>query len=408
MESIVCPICGSNDYEIFKKMKNRDNYSSNILPEKFISICSKCGLIYQNPCICQKDMNLIYKQYEDKISNSDEHLTVTKIENQKRVEKLIYLLKPPKRILEIGCSDGTFLFEMAKHGFQCVGIDPSKANLEKFMKCCFGKNIIYLNDFFESADIPGKFDVIFHHFVLEHSYNPKIFLWKAKKLIKDDGLIIFEVPNVEIFASLPFAIDLFPYQHIMHFHRKSLQNLLSLTGWEICEEIKLGLSSKSYGMKIAAKPIKDVNKLIVTDNCYHLSRQVLKSYFDTLNINIEIIQKRLRPLIRKSNKSRKGIVIFGAGENGQFIVENTNICQQAAKVYFCDSNKNLRGKEIKGIRVLSPSEITDLDFCAVIVATIDYQEDIVFTLKTLNVDTQKIFTLYDYKKSELGTRIKKI
>ena len=260
MEFIVCPICGSNKYEIFKKLKNLDYYSSNILHEKFVSICKDCGLVYQNPCISQKDMNLIYEQYEDKISETNGNLTVTKIENLKRVYNVIHFLKPPKRILEIGCSDGTFLFEMAKYGFQCVGIDPSKANFEKFKQRDFQKDIIYLNDYFESADIPRKFDVIFHHFVLEHSYNPKKFLQKARELIKEDGLMIFEVPNVEKFASLPFSIDLFPYQHITHFHRRSLQNLLNLTRWGICDKINFGHSSKSYGMKVVAKPIKDVSK----------------------------------------------------------------------------------------------------------------------------------------------------
>lgn len=393
MDSIVCPICGSGEYEIFKKIKNIDYHSSNILPEKSISICYKCGLIYQNPCISRTKMKLIYRQYEDKVSDPSQDFTVTKAENTRRTEKLIYFLKPPKKILEIGCSDGSFLIEMVKRGFQCAGIDPSKANLRKFMKCGFEKDIIYLNDYFEDANIPEKYDIIFHHFVLEHSNNPKKFLRKARELIKDDGLMIFEVPNVEIFASLSFAIDLFPYQHIVHFHRGTLQNLLNLTGWDIDDGIGLGSSSKSYGMKIVTKSIKDVKKPI--KNYYNLSRQILKNYFDTLHRNNEMLQKRLKPLIEESHKTKKGIVIFGAGENGQFIVENTNICQQAAKVWFCDSNKDLSGKEMKGIRVFAPSEITNLEFCAVIVASIDYQEDMVRTLQKLNIGTERIFKLYD-------------
>ena len=104
-----------------------------------------------------------------------------------------------KKILEAGCGTGRILYPLAKKGFKCYGIDPSKNMLAQLKQKLKGKNI-YINLKKGSIEkIPYKsntFDGTYTMHVLMHL--PK---WHEEaiqemyRVTKKGGVVIYDFPN---------------------------------------------------------------------------------------------------------------------------------------------------------------------------------------------------------------------
>ena len=102
-----------------------------------------------------------------------------------------------KSVLDIGCSYGEHL---AHFGEGSIGLTITESEV------AFGKekgmDIRYGN--IESSDfvLDEKFDAIFANNIFEHLFSPHYFLYRARKLLKDGGLLVLGVPCVPIIAPL--------------------------------------------------------------------------------------------------------------------------------------------------------------------------------------------------------------
>ncbi|WP_297116452.1 class I SAM-dependent methyltransferase [Thalassospira sp.] len=91
---------------------------------------------------------------------------------------------------------------------------------------------------FPSAEIESnKFDLITAFHTLEHFPDPARAVKKMSECLKDDGLVLVEVPNFEIYTrNLPhYALFL---QHQSYFHRQSLLKLMARFGLELDHMIR--------------------------------------------------------------------------------------------------------------------------------------------------------------------------
>ena len=102
-------------------------------------------------------------------------------------------IKKNDKILEIGCSSGFMLKNLQKKSYKsCYGIEPSGV----FSKFLNKEKINIFKNLEEIEKKQIKFDVIMHFFVLEHIQEPLLFLRRQLALLKKNGKIIFEIPNV--------------------------------------------------------------------------------------------------------------------------------------------------------------------------------------------------------------------
>lgn len=394
--SISCTICDSRDAEVFREMQNWDPYTASALPLKTVSVCRSCGNIFQSPCLPNEEMMKVYCEHEDKVHGDYELDGVTRWENLTRVEVLrdiARIMGRKGRLLEIGCSEGSFLFGALEEGFECHAVEPSRSNIARLMTHQRANRVSLWQSFFESCSIIEPFDVITHYYVLEHSYSPKGFLEKARSLIHPSGVMFFEVPDLSRFHELPFAIDLFPSQHISHFYHDTIQALLRQTGWELVDASSRAMKpTKSYGMSLLVKPVCPISAPV---SHYARSIAFLTEYFSVLGENIETIRGRLEPTLARWIASGKDVVIFGAGENGRFLLEYTTV-RNARKLLFCDSDKAMQGRTVLGIHVISPQELAKLDVAGVVIASLDYQEDMIRVVASMGIPHQSILSLYEY------------
>ncbi len=105
---------------------------------------------------------------------------------------LVKRYSPGKKILEIGYGTGGDLTRLSKLGFDCWGLEKSRVSYDLSKK----KNFVAVLGDGEQAPFPDKiFYLIFHQGVLEHFKNPSKFLSEHRRILKNGGIVVIDVPH---------------------------------------------------------------------------------------------------------------------------------------------------------------------------------------------------------------------
>ncbi len=135
------------------------------------------------------------------------------------------------RLLEIGCSDGAFLLEARRLGFEVRGVDFDEAATARARAAGLDGVATASFETFAAAS-PGKFDVIVFFQTLEHLTDPRTFLALVNSLLAPGGRIIFDLPDAG--RPLPSGsglIDLPPH-HLTRWRAATVRKFLDLGGFE--------------------------------------------------------------------------------------------------------------------------------------------------------------------------------
>lgn len=149
---------------------------------------------------------------------------------RKRFNLIKKYAKFPKKVLEIGSSNGVFLdlFEDS----ETWGVEPS--NIVHSTKY---KEHRIINKYFEKAKLPENyFDLVIMNHTLEHVKDAEKVLHKIYKLLKHDGILFIDVPNAGSLGSLILK-DKWPYrlpdEHTYQFTKDSLSKKINEAGFKI-------------------------------------------------------------------------------------------------------------------------------------------------------------------------------
>ena len=126
------------------------------------------------------------------------------------------------RLLDVGGASGVFaaLFEDSR--WRSAVVDPSQEGA--FIKEELG--IAYTISTLEEADINDRFDLVSLNYVLEHVGDPVEMLRQSKQLLRNDGYLFIEVPDVSNFDTVSHDHDIFNACHLWMFDFNSLSKLL--------------------------------------------------------------------------------------------------------------------------------------------------------------------------------------
>ncbi len=99
-----------------------------------------------------------------------------------------------RRLLDVGCSIGTFLELAAADGWNCAGVEPNRA----------ARNIACEKKFDVASDIvaaaprwpAASFDVITAWEIIAHVHEPRALLQHAVRLLRPGGVVLLTTPNV--------------------------------------------------------------------------------------------------------------------------------------------------------------------------------------------------------------------
>lgn len=170
-----------------------------------------------------------YKNYHRDSDYNKMELTFNNI-FKKRYKLIHKFIKNPKRVLDIGCSNGVFLD--LYHNSETWGVEPSESGYK--IKDLRHK---ITHEYFEKAKLPlNYFDLVIMNHTLEHVKDANLVLNKIYKILKTNGILFVDVPNVGSLSSKILGKK-WPYlltdEHLWQFDRKSITKLVKNAGFKI-------------------------------------------------------------------------------------------------------------------------------------------------------------------------------
>ncbi|MDD5772139.1 MAG: class I SAM-dependent methyltransferase [bacterium] len=192
--------------------------------------CSKCGNSFTDPK--PEDIEKYYsKNYYGKRKSFAENLI-----NYSRLQKINSLFgsntRPLPLILDVGCGNGSFLSLLSKRGWPVCGTEVAPENnfaCEELNSKVFNKDLIKC----ELED--KKFDIITMWHTFEHFSEPVDYLLEAGRILKDEGVLIIEVPNFKSWQARLTRGNWFHLdapRHLAHYNPEGVSFLLNSTGFE--------------------------------------------------------------------------------------------------------------------------------------------------------------------------------
>lgn len=148
----------------------------------------------------------------------------------------LVLESQPKKILDIGCSDGLFL--------SLINNDIEKHGIDLFERFNGSQDIVYKKHDV-STGIPYKdssFDVVVSMEVIEHLVDTESFLKECSRILRTGGRVIISTPNLHYWRNLVewfkgnqfFFIDYHEGQegHVRYFCPRTLRELADKSGFK--------------------------------------------------------------------------------------------------------------------------------------------------------------------------------
>jgi len=186
-ENVKCYNCGSTEI-INEFVVNRFRHVR----------CKKCGMVYVSPRFKESITHDLYSEsdyteyYKIKLIPSIDYRRDVLAVN--KYKQIMDNFEKPGKVLDIGCGLGEVLSVFKENNWDCTGIEFNNF-AAGFARDKFGLNII--NESIYNIESSEKYDLIMLWGVLEHFYNPLQVLEKIHGLLKDDGLLLLEVPSAD-------------------------------------------------------------------------------------------------------------------------------------------------------------------------------------------------------------------
>lgn len=264
MEIIRCNLCGTSAFQLLHSLPDWHFGLEDRLFD-FVK-CSHCGLVYQNPRLTVEEIGAYYPQdYECyRVVDSQKQPSwlmkrVIQFGFTKRWNAILKY-KSYGRLLDVGCATGNFLDHMkgnSQWSLQGIEISPEAAGLARSRGLDVTVGSLDQIHFEKET-----FDAITLWDVLEHLHDPSKALAEIFTILKQDGILVFRVPNLDSWDYRLFKQYWSGFEtprHLYIFTQSTLKSLLEKSGFKIVQtgsefgsfmtiilDIRFWLTAKGY------------------------------------------------------------------------------------------------------------------------------------------------------------------
>ena len=168
-----CVVCKNNKFSLYAE----EGYFQALK-------CDKCGMISVNPHYTEEGLDKFYRGFYKKRSSKNELSLQRRImyeEDQKWIQNYIQ----GGKVLDIGCSDGSFLSFFSEKLWDRHGIDLTKDAL-KFAR---NRKITTYQGKIWKEDVGSNYDLVMMRGTIEHFRDPNVVLKKCSEIFKPGGIM---------------------------------------------------------------------------------------------------------------------------------------------------------------------------------------------------------------------------
>lgn len=307
-----CRIC------LQKRSKKIINFGNHPVSHKFndgkskdkkfpleLGQCQSCGLVQLTKII---PMKKLVPKYEWITYNEPER----HLDSLSKVISKLPGINKNSRICGVSYKEDTLLERLKKKGFRNtwrmnprndLKILDKKANLETIQKKINTSTARLIKK------KHGEQDVVIVRHILEHTHNTHEFMLGLKKVIKENGYVIFEVPDCTDGFKIKDYNTLWE-EHVFYFTELTLRNTLKVGGFDLHCFRRYKYPFESVLVSIVKKNKHQEKKII---NIKHslLKKELNKLKFTKKNL---LNKKRsLKKFIKNYKRKDNHVAIFGTG-----------------------------------------------------------------------------------------------
>jgi SAM-dependent methyltransferase len=203
--------------------------------------CPNCGLVNYDLAT-----GLDQTQYEaTHVDPRDDSLRFNQ-ERDQSFDALQRDVQPPGRLLDIGSGNGRLLYRARQAGWEVMGLELS-TGMADFVTAELGIDVLVADFLAPTHELEsvGQFDVVVLRHVLEHLPDPLLTMEKLRALIKPDGHLLLEMPNIEAMTKKwsRFVVNAGLYKrkfsddfmagHCNEYSRRSMNFLAAKAGFDL-------------------------------------------------------------------------------------------------------------------------------------------------------------------------------
>ena len=155
-----------------------------------------------------------------------------------------------RRVLDLGCGNGTFTARIAGGGYEVVGIDASSSGIQ------IATRLVPQCTFLEGSlehplpqALRGQFDAVTAVEVIEHLPMPGVLCARAREALRPDGQFVVTTPYHGYLKNLALALSgqldshWQPWRdggHIKFFSRATVTELIRREGFDLTAFVRVG------------------------------------------------------------------------------------------------------------------------------------------------------------------------
>jgi SAM-dependent methyltransferase len=381
-----CPICLSTNYKtIFDEViADFDGTAFDTLV--LIVCCKDCGFAYNIPDVSSSCLEEHYQQealYQTETGFGVGGTTPADLARYARYYSLLehYVTPNDKAVVDIGCSKGGLLAFLRTKGLSNLrGIELDSICAD-YARKTHGLQILCGSA--NSVPLPDKStDILIYSHVLEHVDDPAHVLAEALRILKDDGVILIEVPNALRYADAKM-FDYFHWfgmrEHINHFDAVHLSMLLENSGFEtlVCNETIVSPnksqitadSNRTFPM-LAGVFKKKTDKTTAAKTKQNNLRIALERYLSAEANIIDLNKTKLTSLI----DSGKPVYVWGIALEF-FCLYSFGGLKKCNIHSLVDKSVFKQTKTVNGLRVVSPETLRSVTLDASVVISSSFHAD---------------------------------
>ena len=258
-----CLLCGSDRFAPLHRGTDRLYHTT--AREFSVVRCGGCGLMRLDPPPAPEELHHYYPaDYwfapdESAASRLEELYRRLVLRDHVRfVEQALRSSRATGPLLDVGCGGGLFLGLMRERGFRVLGLDSSHRaaaiawRRQQAPAVCAGLE----HAPFAAGSLAGL--TMFH--VLEHLYDPRVYLSAARCLLAPDGRLVVQVPNAASWQSRFLGgswngLDV--PRHLFDFRACDMEKLLGSCGFEVVRRKHFSLRDNPAGLASSLAPSFD-------------------------------------------------------------------------------------------------------------------------------------------------------
>jgi 2-polyprenyl-3-methyl-5-hydroxy-6-metoxy-1,4-benzoquinol methylase len=287
-DPFTCPACNGSVTTV-RYVYNFEEKKSNILS------CPDCGMMFARPVpisvITRRQMNGL--DDAELFHNPFLKLLHRKFIVMPEIVRVKRLLKRDRfSLLDIGCGTGWTTNIWKEEGAEVTGLEPS-LNRGKIASERFGFRVI--PSYIEDLATDETFDVIIIRHVLEHFADPFQVLTHVRGHLKDGGLLVVIVPNIDCIGRYIFGTKwswILPW-HCNFFNPSSLARIAHRAGFTPCDLYQMPsplwyprsfLQLLPGGDKLRSRIYKRLSSLVFIPFAPVVAAGVLSGYSDNITL----------------------------------------------------------------------------------------------------------------------------